>query len=103
MTDLAALRKRTSDEQHSPSRHHLDRRAADLAAEGAEAGEADDLLPTSLVAEWLGVSTQWLEIGRGKGYGPKFIVLSTRRIRYRRGDVMQWLVTRTFARTSEYS
>lgn len=40
-----------------PERHHLDRRAADLAAEGEAAGEADELLTTSDLAEWLGLST----------------------------------------------
>ena len=59
--------------QPPPIRHHLDRRAADLAQEGAAAGEPDDLLTTTEVAEWLGLSTQWLEIGRSRGYGPKFV------------------------------
>jgi len=88
--------------QHHPTRHHLDRRAAELAAEGAEAGEPDQLLTTSDVAEWLGISTQWLEIGRGKNYGPKFVVLSTRRVRYRRTDVLAWLTERTHSHTAEY-
>ena len=93
---------RRKSDQHHPSRHHLDRRAADLAAEGASAGAADELLTTSDVAEWLGLSTQWLEIGRGKNYGPRFIVLSTRRIRYRRADVLAWLAERTFVHTAQY-
>ena len=97
-----APRRRTSDAQHHPARHHLDRRAAELAAEGEAAGGADDLLTTSDVAEWLGLSTQWLEIGRGKNYGPRFIVLSTRQIRYRRADVLAWLSERTFVHTAQY-
>src|SRR5271166_3121847 len=88
--------------QPPPQRHHLDRRAADLAAEGASAGDADQLLSTSDVAEWLGLSTQWLEIGRGTNYGPRFVVLSTRRIRYRRADVLAWLAERTFVHTAQY-
>lgn len=89
-------------DQHSPQRHHLDRRAAELAAEGAEAGDPDQLLTTSDVGEWLGISTAWLEIGRSKKYGPSFCQLSTRRIRYRRADVLAWLAERTHASTAEY-
>jgi predicted DNA-binding transcriptional regulator AlpA len=96
---IGTLRRR---EKHHPGRHHLDRRAAELAAESAEADEPDQLLTTSDVAEWLGISTQWLEIGRGKNYGPKFVVLSTRRVRYRRADVLAWLAERTHANTAEY-
>jgi hypothetical protein len=81
-------------------RHHLDRRAADLAAEGA--GDPDDLLSTSDLAEWLGVSVQWVEIGRTKGWSPPFIKLSPRRIRYRREAVLEWLLARSFASTAEY-
>ena len=82
-----------------PKKHHLDRRADQIAK---IAGYDDDLLNTSTVAEWLGISTQWLEIGRCKNYGPKFIKLGTNLIRYRRGDVRAWLKKRTRASTSGY-
>jgi predicted DNA-binding transcriptional regulator AlpA len=82
-----------------PRRHHLDRRADQIAT---VPGSDDELLNTSDVAEWLGLSTQWLEIGRCKKYGPKFLVVSSRVIRYRRGDVRAWLKQRTHASTSEY-
>lgn len=84
-------------------RHHIDRRAAETAAEGAAAGGEDDLLSTSEVAEWLGLSTQWLEIGRTRGYGPRFVRLSPRRTRYLRGDVLAWLRERSHASTAEYA
>jgi predicted DNA-binding transcriptional regulator AlpA len=83
-----------------PERHHLDRRAADL-AEALE-GPPDDLLPTPTTAAWLGVSDQWLEIGRSKGYGPPFVRLSTRRVRYRRADILTWLKERTHRSTAAY-
>jgi predicted DNA-binding transcriptional regulator AlpA len=86
----------------APGRHHLDRRASDLAQVGAAAGDADELLNTSAVARWLGLSTPFLEIGRSRGYGPRFVRLSTRRIRYRRSDVLAWLAERTHAATAEY-
>jgi predicted DNA-binding transcriptional regulator AlpA len=86
-----------------PARHHhLDRRAIDLAQEGTAAGEADDLLNTAEVSEWLAISTQWLEIGRSKGYGPKYIRVTPRRVRYRRADVVAWLMERQHQGTAEY-
>ena len=90
----------TSTSTTLPRRHHLDRRASDLAEIGV--GAPDDLLPTNAVANWLGVSRQFLEIGRNRGYGPKFVRIGPARIRYRRADVLAWLEERTFASTSQY-
>jgi predicted DNA-binding transcriptional regulator AlpA len=84
-----------------PKRHHLDRRAAEII--GVNVGAEDELLTTEALARWLNVSTQWLEIGRHRGYGPKYQKLSTRCVRYMRGDVLAWLRTRTHSRTSEYA
>ena len=84
-----------------PQRHHLDRRADTLVADGA--GDPHDLLTTGFTADWLQVSPQWLEIGRSKGWGPPFVRLSTRRVRYKRSDVLAWLASRTHASTAEYS
>jgi predicted DNA-binding transcriptional regulator AlpA len=83
------------------SRHHIDRRAGDVIAQSA--GEPDDLLTTTEVAEWLGISTQWLEIGRSRAYGPKFVRLTPRRVRYLRSSVIEWLRERQFHATAEYS
>lgn len=82
--------------------HHLDRRAVQLATSTDAAGPADDLLTTAAVAAWLGVSLQFLEIGRNRGYGPKFVRLTPRMIRYRRGDVVAWLRERAHHSTAEY-
>ncbi|HUS96768.1 MAG TPA: hypothetical protein VMX97_08530 [Hyphomicrobiaceae bacterium] len=83
--------------------HHLDRRAARLMEDTAE-GHPDDLLTTAELAEWLGTSRQWLEIGRCKSgnYGPPFIRLGPKQIRYRRCDVVRWLEERAYWRTTEY-
>ena len=87
---------------NKPARHHLDRRAHKLVEQ--DTGSPDDeLLDTNAVADWLGVSTQWLEIGRSKGYGPKFARLGPKLIRYTRGNVRKYLRARTFASTSEYA
>ena len=62
----------------------------------------EERLSTKEVAAWLDVSPQFLEIGRTRGYGPKFEHLSDKLIRYRCGDVLAWLKERTHACTSEY-
>jgi predicted DNA-binding transcriptional regulator AlpA len=82
-------------------RHHLDRRALAL-IEAANEGTDDELLSTTRVAVWLGVSPEWVEIGRSKGWGPPYVRLSPRRIRYRRGDVKKWLQERAHRSTDEY-
>src|SRR5712691_6078823 len=81
-------------------RHHLDRRAGAIAEAGA--GNPDDLLSTEAVADWLGCSTQFLEVGRSKGFGPPYVKLSTRRVRYLRSTVLTWLASREHAAGSEY-
>jgi hypothetical protein len=86
---------------HSTGVHHIDRRAGRIAAE--EKGRDDEVLSTAQVADWLGISPQWLEIGRGKNYGPGFVRVSARVIRYRRADVVKWLEARTHKSTAEYS
>lgn len=86
---------------------HLDRRAEQiLAADPPGIGHNkppadDDLLTSEQVALWFGVSTQWLEVGRCKGYGPKVTRLGTRVIRYTLGDVRAWLRQRIRRRLAE--
>ena len=95
--DGAHVAAKTSNMKH----HHLDRRADKIAA--ADVGADDELLTTRQLANWLGVSTQFLEIGRSKKYGPPFVRIGPRYIVYRRGDVFTWLKERTHASTAEYS
>ena len=82
-------------------RHNIDRRASRILTDVE--GDADDLLTTGATAQWLGVSEQWLELGRTRKYGPKFTRLSARMIRYKRSDVLAWLKTRTHSSTAEYA
>lgn len=84
------------------TKHHLDKRASTLLADNV-GGDDDDLLDTPAVAGWLGVSEEWVENGRTYDYGPKFVKLSSRVVRYRRGDVRAWLKRRTHQATSEYT
>ena len=84
-----------------PQRHHIDRRAGDVAGAAADRNP-EELLTTAGTAEWLGISSQWLEIARHGGYGPRYVRLSPRRIRYRRSDVLAWLEERSHRAVAEY-
>jgi hypothetical protein len=87
-----------------PGSMHIDKRAGKLLADPVSDGEDDELLSTEQVAEWLGYSTQALEIARLRpGKGPPFIRISPRVIRYRREAVRAWLRKREHASTKEYS
>lgn len=85
-----------------PGTMHIDKRAARLLSDHVSEGPDDELLSTKQVAEWLGLSTQWLEIARGKPTGPRFETIAPRLIRYRRGAVRDWLKKREHASTAEY-
>ena len=82
------------------TKHHLDRRAEQLVATCD--GPDDELLTPRTVCEWLGVSEQWLALGRTKGYGPLFQRMSSQVVRYKRADVREWLRSRTYQSTAEY-
>jgi hypothetical protein len=88
----------------NPIRHHVDRRAHSILAEIPDAGAAghDELLSTKHVADWLGISTVFLEIGRSKGYGPAFVRVAPRCVRYKKSDVIGWLNARVHRSTAEY-
>ena len=79
-----------------PIRHHLDRRAGQLLTTIKTTTKADRLLmlSTQQVAQLLGVSEQWLEVGRVKDYGPPFKRLAPRLIRYPRAGLVKWLKQR---------
>jgi predicted DNA-binding transcriptional regulator AlpA len=83
-----------------PRRHHLDRRAAEIAA---QCGDDDELLDTRQLANLLHVSTAWVEIARHEGNGPPFVRLTPRCVRYRRGEVRRWLIERSHRWTGEYA
>src|SRR5713101_3333480 len=84
-----------------PGRHNLDRRAQSI-IDAANEGTDDELLTTPRVAVWLGVSPEWLEIGRTRGWGPPFIRIAPRMVRYHKGSVKKWLEERSHRATAEY-
>ena len=84
----------------APRTFHFDRRLKAL-LESAD-GDDDALLTTDELVSWLGVSRVWAEIARTQNYGPPFIRLGKRYVRYRFGDVRLWLKSRSVASTAEY-
>lgn len=82
-------------------KHHIDKRADKVVSDSV--GDDDELLKTRHVADWLDVSTQWLEIGRHQNYGPPFVRVGSHSVRYRRSDVLDWLKSRTHHSTAEYT
>jgi hypothetical protein len=85
---------------HHPKFHLLDRRAHRLVGVHLH---PEETLSAKEGAARLDVSVQFLEIGRTRGYGPKFVRIAKRLVRYRVGDVLDWLKSRTRACTSECS
>jgi hypothetical protein len=76
-------------------RHNLDRFADDLIGNLADC-DPDKLLDSRTLARLIHVSVAWLEIGRSSGkYGPQFVRMNRRVIRYRVRDVIAWLRART--------
>jgi hypothetical protein len=55
----------------------------------------DALLDTAAAAIFIGdVSHQYLELGRHKGYGPPYIKVTSRLVRYRKSDLRAYLLSR---------
>ena len=55
----------------------------------------DALLDTSASATLLDVSHQWLELARSKGFGPPYVKVTKRLVKYRRGDLRKYMHERT--------
>ena len=62
--------------------------------------EFPDVLTTEQAAAFLGCSTQFLEIARCKGGGPRFSKLGPRLIRYRKAALLEYLASREITSTS---
>jgi predicted DNA-binding transcriptional regulator AlpA len=97
-----------------PNKHQIDRRAGELIKQLNDTTadpdqlcnantDPDQLLDTKATAKLLAMSTEWVELGRHYGYGPRYLKLSPRRIRYRRSDILSWLNERAHASTREYA
>ncbi|QSR23864.1 DNA-binding protein [Hyphomonas sp. KY3] len=61
------------------------------------------MLDEKQAAKHLGVSARTLRNWRVRGGGPKFVRVSARCIRYKRGDLQDWIDRRIASHTSQYS
>lgn len=61
----------------------------------------DLLLTTEQAAEYLGMTSRFLEEKRRTGGGPLFVRISARAVRYRESALRAWLEMRTVANTSQ--
>lgn len=59
------------------------------------------LVDERIAAEMLCYSVRALQNWRYRGGGPMFVKVSCRSIRYRRGDLLNWIEERTVANTSQ--
>ena len=53
--------------------------------------ETAQLLNSTEVAEWLGIQPVTLEAWRRRGYGPAFVRLGHKLVRYERQTVERWI------------
>jgi hypothetical protein len=84
-----------------PQRLKIDK-FAEIKINQAPPGDDDGLLDTVAVATWFGISTQRLEGWRSKGdEGPKYIKVTDRLVRYRKGHCLEYLRSRVVTPTAE--
>jgi hypothetical protein len=83
-----------------PKKQRLYKRTAEVLAKMQTLSD-DVLLNTAEVAVWFDVSVEWLEIGRSKKFGPKFVKLGPRLVRYTVGACRQYLAEQTYASTAD--
>jgi hypothetical protein len=93
---MSPTRRRTAPR---PRRHRIDR-TAEIRITQAPPGDDDALFDTPNAAAYLQVSTQWLELGRCKGYGPAY-VKQGRLVRYRKADIIEYLRSRRVIPSAE--
>jgi len=87
----------------NPKTFHIDRRADAILSAPASHGDPNDLLTPAQVAQWFGVSPQWLATRRSKGDGPEYERLSPKVVRYRRYKCWAFLDACARRRTADYS
>ncbi|MCZ6622909.1 MAG: helix-turn-helix domain-containing protein [Deltaproteobacteria bacterium] len=59
------------------------------------------LLTEREAADFLGVTSRCLQAWRYRGGGPKFVRISSRCIRYRKSDLVEWVEERLRSSTSD--
>lgn len=61
----------------------------------------DRMIPEDEAARFLGYSVRALQNWRVRGGGPRFVKVSSRSIRYRRRDLIEWAEQRLQSNTSQ--
>ena len=61
----------------------------------------DRLIDETAAAKFLGYSTRTLQNWRVRGGGPKFVRISSRSIRYRRRELIDWADSRLRSNTAD--
>ena len=64
------------------------------------ANDLREYLTTIQAAEYLGMSRQWLEIGRCRAYGPRYVKLG-HAVRYKRSALDDFMAARERDHTAE--
>ncbi len=59
-----------------------------------QSAKEKEILSPLRAADIIGVSERTLKKMREEGIGPKYLKVSTRKIRYRSGDIFEWLESR---------
>lgn len=63
--------------------------------------DPDALISEQFAADFLGVTPRALQKWRMTGAGPRFVCISSRCVRYRRRDLVEWAQAHLKASTSE--
>ena len=63
--------------------------------------DLDALIPEDQAAEFLGFTARALQNWRIRGGGPRFVRISSRAVRYRRRDLIEWTEQHLVSSTSE--
>ena len=95
--------KKSARSDIPPKNFHIDKRADAVLSLIHHDTNPERLLTTAEEALLLHVSPQWLERGRLGGYGPPFVKLADKLVRYRLGSTVEWLRQRMHQSTAEYS
>jgi predicted DNA-binding transcriptional regulator AlpA len=61
----------------------------------------DCLIDERIAAKFVGYSVRALQNWRVRGGGPRFVKVSSRSVRYRRRDLIEWIESRLRSNTSQ--
>lgn len=73
-----------------------------MTSETQQAENPNQLMKEREAADLLCHSVRTLQKWRVNGFGPEYIRISSRSIRYRYGDLNKWLMARRMRNTSQY-